>query len=357
MEPPPQKSTFSSSGTTNKLKVESGKRKADTCSRCLTERAEEAVGHRACDKRCPLFAGGARTLKPERHVIIVSDDEEGAQSATGEEEKEDGEIREPEAPTEPAPEVFEIQLPAVILLESVGKTTRTRARNPPGGPPPSNRFGLATEIIRDTMEEDKTEDALIGIDPRGKQPEGMSVEESQPKEDELRVRTKEARDEAFKTFVATETSLDRAKEKKRALLDEARRQERETGEGRSVQNLRRNRNVVGQGEREEKGTIGRGKTTRERDVGSSANGHWPRRRQRVPPGGARNESASRWKCSPVATPLERFLAGMVLECRRHTEQVTELARRPTEQMEHLLFVYLEATKKVGPGRNDQKRQS
>uniref|UniRef100_A0A914I0I1 Endoglucanase n=1 Tax=Globodera rostochiensis TaxID=31243 RepID=A0A914I0I1_GLORO len=106
-------------------------------------------------------------------------------------------------------------------------TKKKSTEIPPGGRRHHIDSAWAAEIVRDAMDEKRAEDSLIGIDPRGKQPEGVSAEESRLKEDELRRQTKEARDMAFKEFVATDTTLDKAKRRKKALLDEAKRLEEE----------------------------------------------------------------------------------------------------------------------------------
>uniref|UniRef100_A0A914I3G0 Uncharacterized protein n=1 Tax=Globodera rostochiensis TaxID=31243 RepID=A0A914I3G0_GLORO len=203
-------------------------------------------------------------------------------------------------------------------------TKKKSTEIPPGGRRHHIDSAWAAEIVRDAMDEKRAEDSLIGIDPRGKQPEGVSAEESRLKEDELRRQTKEARDMAFKEFVATDTTLDKAKRRKKALLDEAKRLEEEPSPAR------------GGGPEDDT-------ADRPNPLGPSPGVGRPVGAAIGQPPTTSTTTDTAASTSEVPSPLQRFMALMVLENRQHAQNVTDECRRHEQEMERLLVQYGQET--------------
>uniref|UniRef100_A0A914IEZ1 Uncharacterized protein n=1 Tax=Globodera rostochiensis TaxID=31243 RepID=A0A914IEZ1_GLORO len=159
LEPPPQRSTPSNAGSPNKMKVESGKRKAGTCSRCLTERPKEAGGHRACDSRrskekektgTTRKRGNPAKKRRGRKFSRITD---GARRTARHFSRGTANDVNKNRGEEISPEDRRLQIDSV----------------------------WAKEIVRDAMEKKRAENILIGTDPRRKEDNCAHRPEPKPK--------------------------------------------------------------------------------------------------------------------------------------------------------------------------------
>uniref|UniRef100_A0A183BXL9 G-patch domain-containing protein n=1 Tax=Globodera pallida TaxID=36090 RepID=A0A183BXL9_GLOPA len=293
--------------------------------------------------------------KPERQVWIDSE----------EETEEDGEIREPDGPAEPQPEVPVPQLPAVIFLESVGRvrdprTSEVKVPLPEDLPrPPSATDPQVLQQMLSTT--------LAGVQTMKNEITRLRDEAQAQKEKELTEKEEEAefqeevgkimeeqapgRSEALKKNDEPKTKPAEKRKKRNESRERAKNSHRRSGRGAG-------RTAAGRAQTGKQGEE-RAEERRPEEEGKTADE--PAGVKSPPELTAGARRTTRHFAQGVAMPttstttttttettavisevpssLQRFMALMVLENRQHERNVKEECRRHEQEMERLLVQY------------------